>query len=136
MVKNLRQLYQGYSSPIAQFVFFLALNLLVAAIVNSFGLDKSAIWSVFQTLLFISSTVSLAIAGMSKVPPYIYYPFSIISFIFFFNLSKKLATVVTQATVEDFPFVANFILLNIVFYFILLIPSLMFRGAKKALERL
>ena len=136
MVKNLQQLYRGYSSPIAQFVFFLALNLLAAATVNSMGLEKSAIWSVFQTLLFISSTVSLAVGGLTKVPPYLYYPFSIIAFIFFFTLSKKLSTIVTGSTVNEFLFVGNFILLNIVFYVIFMIASLIFRGAKKTLEKL
>lgn len=136
MEKNLDTLYKGKFSPVAQFIAFLVINLLALAACKILKTDTNNTWVIFQTILFFFSTTTISIGVFSKNNAFVYYPAIIIFFIIFFTLSKRLPNWITGVSVLEIPYLQNFVLLNILFFFIFLLASLIYRGAKQAFENM
>lgn len=136
MEKNIKTLYNGYFSPVGLMSIFIAINLIAALIVRLTGLDTNTTWVVFQTVLFFYSTVAITVGVFSKNNPLVYYPSIILLFFLFFTLSKRIPNWMTGVSVIDIPYLQNFVFLNILFFFIFLLASLIYRGAKQAFEKM
>lgn len=136
MEKSLETLYKGKFSPLSQFIIFLAINIIAFGVAKSLQVDTNNTWVIFQTILFFFSTTTVAIGVFSKNHPFVYYPAIILLFIIFFTLSKRFPEWTTGVSVLEIPYLQNFVLLNILFFFIFLLASLIYRGAKQAFEKM
>lgn len=136
MVKNIELLYTGKFNPAFQVVFFIVVNLLAIGCTYLLKLDPATIWVVFQTILFFHSTSSIVLGIFTNNDPKLYYPVIILIFIIFFTLSKRIPTAVSRTSIDDLPHIQNFVLLNVLFFFVFLLASLLYRGMKQALEKM
>lgn len=136
MEKSMETLYKGKFSVWSQLTFFFLVNLIALGIGKALQLDTNTTWVIFQTILFFFSTASITIGVFSQNNPFLYYPGIIILFVIFFTLSKKLPTWLTGSSALEMSNIKFFALLNILFFVIFLLASLIYRGAKQAFEKL
>lgn len=134
MDKNIELIYKGKFNPIYQFLLFMGFHLVAFASIKIFNVDQNNVWIIFQTLLFFFSVSSLAIGAFFENNPLHYYPITLVSFIIFFFLGKKLAAISSQIPLDDIPYMKNFVILNILFFVLFLMATSVFRWAKEKFE--
>lgn len=136
MEKSMETLYKGKFSLWSQMTFFFLVNLIALGLGKVLQMDTNTTWVIFQSILFFFSTASITIGVFSQNNPVLYYPGIIILFIIFFTLSKKIPTWLTGSSALEMSNIKFFALLNILFFVIFLLASLIYRGAKQAFEKM
>lgn len=134
MDKNIELIYKGDYNPMYQFLIFMVIHLVAFASVYIFHIEKHNVWIIFQTILFFYTVSSLVSGAFTHNIPQHYYPAIIVSFVIFFFLGKKLAEVSSHVHLDDIKYMKNFVVLNIIFFILFMIPTVVFRWAKGKFE--
>ena len=134
----MEQLYKGKSSPLFQALVFLVLGVITVVSIFIIRPQPFEIWVIFQVLLFAFSTVACIIGAFTRNDPKFYYPAVIVIFIVYFILAQLISKGISHATVldRDIAAVKPFIVLNILFLFIFMTVSVIFRIAKSKIDSL
>gem|GEM_PF-6479387 len=133
-MRNLESLYKGKLNPLQQTGTILLINILTAAALYFVQPEKQVVWVVLQGLVFFYAAMTIGIAVFSRNDPKFYYPVSILTFIALFKGNIVLAEWLTGSTADAFPHFYNFMILNVVFFALFLMISLLYRGIKHFLE--
>jgi hypothetical protein len=134
MDKNIELIYKGDYNPVYQFLIFMGIHLVAFASIYIFDVVPNNVWVIFQTILFLYAASSIASGLFTNNIAQYYYPAIIVSFIIFFFLGKKLAETASHLKLDEIQYMKNFVFLNILFFFLLMLVSMVFRFVKQKLE--
>lgn len=134
MDKNINLIYKGNYNPVHQFLIFMGIHLIAFASIYIFDVQPNNVWVIFQTILFLYGTSSIASGLFTNNIAQHYYPAIILSFVIFFFLGKKLALMSSHLELDEIKYMKNFVTLNLLFFFMLMLVSMIYRGVKQKLE--
>jgi hypothetical membrane protein len=135
LMSLLQALYTGKLNPIQQILFICIMQMLFVLTFLLLGINGRNVWMALQAPVLFYTCMTIMIGIFNQNGKW-YYLFSIGGYALIFSLSILLSYIVSGEALSRQEGFINVLILNTVFYFMLLMISILYRGIKEFLEKM
>jgi hypothetical membrane protein len=135
LMNLLQALYTGKLNPIQQILFIGIMQMLFVLTFLLLGINGRNVWMALQAPVLFYTCMTIMIGIFNQNGKW-YYLFSIGGYALIFSLSILLSYIVSGEALSRQEGFINVLILNTVFYFMLLMISILYRGIKEFLEKM
>lgn len=135
LMNLLQALYTGKLNPIQQILFIGIMQMIFVLTFLLLGINGRNVWMALQAPVLFYTCMTIMIGIFNQNGKW-YYLFSIGGYALIFSLSILLSYIVSGEALSRQEGFINVLILNTVFYFMLLMISILYRGIKEFLEKM
>lgn len=135
LMNSIQALYKGKLNPVQQVVFIGIIQLLFVLTFLMLGIKGRNVWMALQAPVLFYTCMTLMMGVFNQNGKW-YYLLSIGGYAIIFTLSFLLSTLISGEALDLQEGFINVLVLNTVFYFMLLMISVLYRGIKEFLEKM
>jgi hypothetical membrane protein len=134
-MNSLQALYKGKLNPFQQVAFIAIIQLLFVMTFLILGIKGRDVWMALQAPVLFYTCMTLMMGVFNQNGKW-YYLLSVAGYAMIFILSILLSSIISGEALSRQAGFINVLVLNTVFYFMLMMISILYRGIKEFLEKM